>query len=335
MLRSVFTSACFILALWLPAMANAWPSLAGGGPWFNSKPLTNEALAGKVVLVDFWTYSCINCLRTLPYLNAWYDKYHSHGLVIVGVHTPEFPFEKLPANVQPAIRRYGIHYPVVLDNAYAIWNAFQNQYWPAHYLVDAKGKVRYHHFGEGGYREEEDHIRELLAEAGKSNLPSGYVTPVGKGAEAADSGQARSPETYVGYGRMAGCVNVIAYDVAQDYVLPASLSDGDWGFVGHWKVVAEYAQTQAPKAAIAYNFLGRDLHLVMGSADGKPVRFRVLLDGKPPGADHGADVDARGYGEVSGKRLYQLIRQQHGSQRRQFEIRFLGTNVRVFAFTFG
>jgi cytochrome c biogenesis protein CcdA/thiol-disulfide isomerase/thioredoxin len=314
------------------------PSLAGATGWLNSPPLTREALRGKVVLVDFWTYSCINCLRSLPYVRGWYDKYKDHGLVVIGVHAPEFAFEKEPSNVARAVKELRVNYPVALDNDYAIWQGFSNQYWPAHYFIDAKGNIRAHHFGEGNYRGSEDTIRQLLAEAGYRDLPGGYVQPGATGAEAAGSGDAmRSPETYVGYARsehFAG--GQVAHDDAWDYRAPAALPSGQWSLDGRWTVHAENAALERANGRIVYRFRGRDLHLVLGpGTDGKPVRFRVTLDGKAPGADHGMDVDADGYGTVTEQRLYQLVRQHSGSGERLFEITFFDPGVHAYAFTFG
>jgi cytochrome c biogenesis protein CcdA/thiol-disulfide isomerase/thioredoxin len=314
------------------------PSLAGATGWLNSPPLTRQALRGKVVLVDFWTYSCINCLRSLPYVHGWYDKYKDHGLVVIGVHAPEFAFEKEPANVARAVKELGVDYPVALDNDYAIWQGFNNQYWPAHYFIDAKGNIRAHHFGEGDYAQSEDILRQLLTEAGYENLPGGHVQPGARGAQAAGSGdEERSPETYVGYARsehFAG--GSVAHDDAWDYRAPATLPPGRWSLDGRWTVRAEHAQAERAGSRIVYRFRGRDLHLVLGpGADGKPVRFRITLDGKPPGDDHGMDVDADGYGTVTEQRLYQLVRQRRGTGERQFEITFLAPGVRAYAFTFG
>jgi len=315
-----------------------FPSLAGATGWLNSAPLTRASLRGKVVLVDFWTYSCINCLRSLPYVEAWYDKYKDHGLVIIGVHSPEFAFEKDPANVAAAVKRLGVTYPVALDSNYAIWQGFNNEYWPAHYFIDAHGRIRHHHFGEGGYAESEDVIRRLLADAGYKNLPGGYVDPSAKGAEAAASGDAqRSPETYVGYARAENFASgQVAHDDAFDYHAPATLATNQWALDGRWTVHPQDAVLEKAGGRITYRFRGRDLHLVLGPAkDGKPVRFRITLDGKAPGADHGMDTDAAGNGTVTSQRLYQLVRQAHGTGERVFEITFLDPGVHVYAFTFG
>jgi cytochrome c biogenesis protein CcdA/thiol-disulfide isomerase/thioredoxin len=314
------------------------PSLAGATQWFNSAPLTPESLRGKVVLVDFWTYSCINCIRSLPYVNAWAQKYRDHGLVVIGVHAPEFAFEKDPANVAKAIKDFGITYPVAMDNDYAIWQGFNNEYWPAHYFIDAKGQIRAHHFGEGDYAASEDTIRRLLGDAGYTNVPGGYVQPNASGAEAASSDDmARSPETYVGYARSENFAGgQVAHDESWDYQAPGALNADQWALKGRWMVGKHDATLDSANGGIVYRFRGRDLHLVLGPGkDGKPVRFRVTLDGKAPGADHGADIDADGNGTIDGQRLYQLVRQAHGTGERVFEITFLDPDARAYAFTFG
>jgi cytochrome c biogenesis protein CcdA/thiol-disulfide isomerase/thioredoxin len=321
----------------LPVEA-AMPSLDGAAQWLNSPPLTTQALRGKVVLVDFWTYSCINCIRALPYVRGWADKYKEHGLVVIGVHAPEFAFEKDPANVAKAVKELGVNYPVALDNNYAIWQAFNNQYWPAHYFIDAQGQIRHHHFGEGGYAESEDVIRQLLTAAGQKNLPGGYVSDIRHGVEAADSGDAtRSQETYVGYARAQNFAGgKVAHDDPWDYHAPATLGTNQWALDGRWIVHDENAQLKQAGGRIVYRFRGRDLHLVLGPGSaGIPIRFRVTVDGKPPGADHGMDTDAEGNGIVTAQRLYQLVRQANGSGERLFEITFLDPGVQAYAFTFG
>ncbi|GLQ87944.1 cytochrome c biogenesis protein DipZ [Dyella flagellata] len=314
------------------------PSLSGATQWFNSAPLTPAALRGKVVLVDFWTYSCINCIRSLPYVNAWAQKYRDYGLVVIGVHAPEFAFEKDPANVAKAIKDFHISYPVAMDNDYAIWKGFNNEYWPAHYFIDAHGQIRAHHFGEGDYPGSEDVIRRLLSEAGHKNLPEGYVQPGASGAEAAFSGDMqRSPETYVGYARSLGFASgYIAHDDGFQYQTRGALAINQWSLEGTWTVYAQDAMLNQRNGSVIYRFRGRDLHLVLGPGkNGKPVRFRVTLDGKAPGDDHGADIDADGNGVVDGQRLYQLVRQAHGTGARTFKITFLAPDVHVYAFTFG
>jgi cytochrome c biogenesis protein CcdA/thiol-disulfide isomerase/thioredoxin len=317
----------------------AMPPLAGATQWFNSPPLTGEMLRGKVVLVDFWTYSCINCLRTLPYLKAWNEKYRDQGLVIVGVHAPEFAFEKDQHNVEQAIRDLGITYPVAMDNQFAIWNAYKNQYWPAHYLVDAQGQIRDQHFGEGAYQETEQMIQALLREAHNGVLAAGdgLVQVAGLGATAAAADIRRSPETYVGYARQQNLVSpeAIKQDIAAHYSAPRMLKPDQWALSGKWLVSSESAAAQASGAAISYRFQGRDLHLVLGARNGKPVRFKVTLDGVPPGADHGSDIDAQGNGVIREQRLYQLIRQSGKYAVHTFRIEFLDAGAQAFAFTFG
>ncbi len=313
-------------------------ALAGATGWLNSPPLNAAALRGKVVLVDFWTYSCINCLRSLPHLRAWADRYGTHGLVIIGVHTPEFAFEKDPANVAAAVRRLGVSWPVALDDDYAIWRAFDNRYWPAHYFIDVHGRIRHQHFGEGGYAESEQVIRSLLAEAGHTDLPPAGGQVLATGVEApADFIAGMSPETYLGYARaerFAG--GTLARDRSATYRAPAQLGRHAWALDGRWTVQAEDVRLDSPGGRIVFRFAGRDLHLVLGpGARGGAVRFRVRIDGKPPGADHGSDVDAQGNGVVRTQRLYQLIRQAQGNGPRLFEIEFEDSGVRAYAFTFG
>lgn len=313
------------------------PSLDGAVEWLNSKPLTAEALRGKVVLVDFWTYSCINCLRTIPYVRAWAEKYKDDGLVVIGVHTPEFAFEKQPANVKKALGDLKISYPVAIDNNYSIWRAFNNMYWPAHYFIDAQGRIRHHHFGEGEYAKSEEVIRQLLREAGK-NVPGQRVDVRGTGAEAApDMANIKSPETYLGYDRAENFMSPggAVRDESHDYEAGV-LKLNDWSLAGKWTVDPENAALDAAGGAIRYRFHARDLHLVLGpGTDGKPVRFKVTVDGASPGADHGVDTDANGEGTVTGQRLYQLVRQQGEVRDRTFEIQFLDPGVQAFAFTFG
>lgn len=314
----------------------AMPPLAGAAQWLNGAPLTPDQLKGKVVLVDFWTYSCINCLRAIPYVRAWDAHYRKDGLVVIGVHTPEFAFERDPANVAKAIAELGIRYPVPLDNGSAIWNAFHNNYWPASYLIDARGRIRYHHFGEGHYEVTESAIRQLLREAGRTGLGgAAAVQAQGVGAQAAMDSLA-SHETYVGYARAKGFASPggVRRDLAADYALP-NLPLNQWALGGHWTVAAHDARLEKPGGRIAYRFHSRDLHVVLGSPDGRPVRYRVTLDGAAPGADHGLDTDSQGNGVVKEQRLYQLVR-QHGPVRdRTFTIEFLDPGVQAFAFTFG
>ncbi len=314
------------------------PPLDGAVQWLNSAPLTAEQLKGKVVLVDFWTYSCINCLRAIPYVKAWAEKYKDQGLVVIGVHSPEFAFEKNVANVKKAISDLGITYPVAVDNDYAIWRAFDNEYWPAHYFIDAKGQIRHHHFGEGDYDQSERVIQQLLAEAGKTNVSSDIVDVKATGAEAAsDAANVQSPETYIGYQRSENFVDDkgTINDAAHDYVA-ATPKLNEWGLTGNWTVGPEQASLNAADGSIYYRFHARDLHLVLGpGADGKPVRFTVTVDGKAPGDGHGVDTDADGNGTVTGQRLYQLVREAGPVGDHTFEIRFLDPGVQAFAFTFG
>ena len=315
------------------------PSLAGAVEWLNSPPLTIGGLRGKVVLVDFWTYSCINCLRAIPYVRAWAEKYKDQGLVVIGVHAPEFAFEKNVDNVQKATKDLKVDYPVAIDNDYAIWRAFDNKYWPAHYFIDAEGRIRHHHFGEGEYDQSEKIIQQLLAEAGKSEVARDLVQVNAQGAEAAaDMDDVKSPETYVGYMRaenFASPGGAVA-DKRQVYAAASSLQLNQWALSGDWTVEGERAVLNELNGRILYRFHARDLHLVLGpAADGKPVRFRVLIDGKAPGADHGVDVDDQGNGVVTEQRLYQLVRQSKPSADRDFEIEFLDPGAQAFAFTFG
>ncbi|MDB6100040.1 MAG: DipZ protein [Gammaproteobacteria bacterium] len=317
------------------------PALGGATSWLNTPPLTREGLRGKVVLIDFWTYSCINCLRSLPYVSAWYQKYKEHGLVVIGVHAPEFAFEKDGNNVRQAVRELGVSYPVALDNNYAIWRAFDNQYWPAHYFIDAQGRIRAHHFGEGEYPQSEQTLRALLAEAGFRDLPpAGVSTDQLTGVQAAsDDSNMLSPETYVGYARaehFSSPAGVVP-DQANTYTAPGKLELNQWALTGTWTVGEDKAVLSGVPGSIVFRFHARDLHLVLGpAADGKPVRFRVRIDGAEPGSSHGVDTDANGNGVVREQRLYQLIRQPPGEiHRHTFTIEFLDGGVQAHAFTFG
>jgi cytochrome c biogenesis protein CcdA/thiol-disulfide isomerase/thioredoxin len=315
----------------------ALPPLDGIGPWFNTKPLTRDQLKGKVVVIDFWTYSCINCLRSIPYVKAWAEKYRDDGLVVIGVHAPEFAFEREPANVTKAIKDLGITYPVALDNDYVLWRALDNHYWPAHYFVDARGRVRYHHFGEGEYAMSERVIRQLLAEAGHAPKDMALAQAKASGAEAAAaSGDIQSGETYIGYDRAANFVSPggLQRDQLKTYAA-APLSLNDWSLAGPWLDKRQSAISFAPGAKIAFRFHARDLHLVLGPVGGKPVRFRVTLDGQAPGGDAGVDANADGSGVVSEQRLYQLVRQKGQVRDRTFTIEFLDPGAEAFSFTFG
>jgi cytochrome c biogenesis protein CcdA/thiol-disulfide isomerase/thioredoxin len=320
-------------------MEGAFPSLAGATEWINSPPLSANGLRGKVVLVDFWTYSCINCLRTLPYVRAWAEKYKDAGLVVIGVHTPEFAFEKKPANVMRATKDLGIGFPVALDSNYAIWRAFGNRAWPAFYFIDAKGQIRHHQFGENRYDKSERVIQQLLAEAGRTDVPSGLVAPVGQGTQAAAGPTPpASGETYLGYAQAENFASPggITPDRARTYEPAPNLRPDQWALAGDWTVDSEQAMLNRANGRITYRFQARDLHLVLGTAaDGRPVRFKVRIDGKAPLEDHGADTDAEGNGTIDGQRLYQLVRQANGNKSRLFEIEFLDAGARAYAFTFG
>jgi cytochrome c biogenesis protein CcdA/thiol-disulfide isomerase/thioredoxin len=303
-----------------------FPGFSGAGTWLNTAPLTGARLRGKVVLVDFWTYSCINCLRSLPYVRAWWKAYAPEGLVIVGVHTPEFAFEKEVNNVRKAVRDLEITYPVTLDNDYRIWNAFGNQYWPAHYLIDANGRIRYHHFGEGRYDETERAMRALLAERHGLSAPAVRVAGTGVEREA-DGAELLSPETYLGSARASGFAGS---------TLPARLDLNRWALDGKWRIGRERITLEKAPGRIAYRFHARDVHLVLGPPrDGVAVRFRVSIDGAAPGKDAGTDLDAQGYGTVREHRLYQLVRQRNVARDRTVTIEFFGSGVQAYAFTFG
>lgn len=318
---------------------DAMPDLDGAVGWINSPPLSQKSLRGKVVLVDFWTYSCINCLRALPYVEAWSEKYKDAGLVVIGVHTPEFAFEKERSNVEKAVRDLHLTYSVAIDSNYQIWRAFDNEYWPAHYFIDGKGRIRYHHFGEGEYDQSERVIQQLLKENGAQSLADGVVKVSGSGVETPpDSANVASPETYIGYKRSENFASEepINRDVRSVYTPHPRLSQNQWALAGVWTVGSEDAVLQSADGKIVFRFHARDLHLVLGpSKNGKPVRFLVKIDGTAPGDDHGSDTDASGAGTVKEHRLYQLIRQKGTVEDRTFEIEFLDPGVQAFAFTFG
>ncbi|MBZ9792254.1 cytochrome c biogenesis protein DipZ [Rhizobium sp. 3T7] len=322
----------------LPVLGR-FQSLDGAVEWLNSKPLTAEELRGKVVLVDFWTYSCINCIRTIPYLRAWAQKYRDQGLVVIGVHSPEFAFEKRIDNVRQAIDKFQIGYPVAIDNNFKIWRAFGNNYWPAHYFIDAKGQIRHTQFGEGDYEQSERVIEDLLADAaGSKKVDTATVVLNATGAEAApDLARLQSGESYIGYLRAANFISPegVGADVARDYTV-GKPSLNEWGLSGKWTVGGEQASLEQVGGGITYRFSARDLHLVLGpGTGGKKVRFQVTVDGAAPGVDHGSDIDAEGNGTVSETRLYQLVRQSKHVRERTFEIRFLDPGVEAFVFTFG
>ena len=315
------------------------PSLSGATGWLNSPPLTPAGLRGKVVLAGFWTYTCVNWLRQLPYLRAWAGKYSGHGLVVVGVHTPEFSFEHNADNVRRAVQDMRIDYPVALDNDYAVWLAFANHYWPALYFTDAQGHIRHHHFGEGEYGQSEMVIQQLLAEAGSAGAGTELVSVDARGVEApADWASLRSPENYTGYERTenfaspGGAVPGTPYA----YTVPERLGLNQWALSGDWTMEAEATTLNAANGQIACRFHARDLNLVMGpAASGTPVRFRVLIDGQPPGEARGTDADGDGDGTVTDQRLYQLIRQPGPITDRTFEITFPDSGAQAYCFTFG
>jgi thiol-disulfide isomerase/thioredoxin len=325
----------------LPAAGDegAMPDLDGAIGWLNSAPLSRKSLRGKVVFVDFWTYTCINSIRPLPYLRNWATNYKDAGLVLIGVHTPEFSFEHEPINVENAVRNLNVNFPVAIDSNYRIWQSFNNEAWPAQYLVDAKGRIRYHHFGEGDYGEIERLIKELLQENGATGLVSETTSVSAIGIEdAPDWTDARSPETYIGYRHAQNFASPekVHRDSVKIYSAPAKPSLNDWGLSGSWNVNAESAVLQALPGRIVFRFHSRDLHLVMApTKDGKPVRFKVTLDGAAPGENCGVDTASDGSGEIREPRLYQLIRQNGPIIDRTFEIEFLDPGVQALDFTFG
>jgi thiol-disulfide isomerase/thioredoxin len=315
------------------------PGFDGATGWLNSSPLTTADLRGKVVLVDFWTYTCINWLRTLGYVRAWAEKYEDQGLVVVGVHTPEFPFEKDEDNVRQAAKDMSVEYPIALDSNYAVWHAFANRYWPAVYIADAEGRIRHHHFGEGAYEECERAIQQLLREAGRDGIGDDLVSVAPGGFEAqADWPHLESPETYLGYEQAQNFSSPAGaeFDEPRTYAAPDSLRLNHWALSGDWTIASGAVVLNRADGRIAFRFHARDVHLVMGprSRD-EPVPFRVLLDGEPPGAAHGLDVDEEGHGTLSQQRLHQLIRQRGSISDHTFEIAFLAPGVEAYAFTFG
>jgi thiol-disulfide isomerase/thioredoxin len=335
-----------------PALVEQLTSGAAGSPaegdlaslrrataWLNSEPLTAASLRGKVVLIDFWTYTCINWLRTVPYVRAWAEKYRDQGLVVIGVHTPEFPFEHDVDNVRRAVKVMELPYPIAVDSDYEIWRGLNNHYWPALYFVDAQGRVRHQQFGEGAYAEAERFIQQLLAEAGAVGVAQDLVSVEGRGLEApADWASLKSEENYVGYERTEGFASPggAAPDQPRVYMPPARLGLNRWALSGDWTVEKGAVVLNKPDGRIVYQFQARDVHLVMGpAAKGTPVRFRVRIDGKVPGAAHGLDVDEQGMGTIVEQRLYQLVRQPMPVVERQFEIEFLDPGAAAYAFTFG
>jgi thiol-disulfide isomerase/thioredoxin len=315
------------------------PGFDGATSWLNSPPLTPEGLRGRVVLVNFWTYTCINWLRTLPYVRAWADRYREHGLVVVGVHTPEFDFEHDLHNVHQQVTALGVDYPVAVDNDYAIWDGFDNHYWPASYFIDAKGRIRHHRFGEGDYQMSEMVLQQLLADAGRGDMDQGLVSVQATGVEvAADWASLRSPENYLGYERTDNFVSPTGslLDTSFAYVAPERLALNQWALSGDWTVQRGAIVLNQAGGRLLVRFQARDLHLVMAPpAPGQTVRFQVGLDGQPPGAAHGVDVDQQGNGTVSDPRLYQLVRQPGPIAAHTFEIRFLDPGIQAYAFTFG
>jgi thiol-disulfide isomerase/thioredoxin len=332
------TLAPFISAL-AQGAGGGRPSLDGATTWLNSQPLDLAALRGKVVLVDFWTYTCINWLRSYPYVRAWAEKYRERGLVVVGIHAPEFSFEKDLDNVRRAVAERKLHYPVAVDNEQAIWRAFDNHYWPALYMIDAQGRIRHHQFGEGNYAQSERVLQQLLAEAGNTGIGPETVSVEGRGIEAAaDWASLRSPENYLGHQRTEGFVSPggAVPGRAHRYAAPAMLRLNQWALEGDWTVESEATRLNQEGGRIVARFQARDLHLVLTPpVPGQPVRFRVRLNGVAPGSDHGVDVDGEGWGTVDAPRLYQLVRQSGPVAARSFEIEFLTPGVRAYAFTFG
>ena len=311
------------------------PSFAGAIGWLNSPPLTPGALRGKVVLVDFWTYTCVNWLRTLPYLRAWSEKYKNQRLVVIGVHTPEFPFEKNIDNVRRAAEEMRVNYPIAIDSDYAIWRAFNNAYWPALYFVDAYGRIRHHEFGEGRYDQSEMIIQALLRDAGAIGIADELVSPDARGLEvAADWATLKSPENYTGYQQADGFVGGAAHDKRRTYAIPAQLALNHWALSGDWTITARTAVPSEPGGMLAYRFHARDLNCVIAPTRAS-ARIRVRIDGQPPGAVHGTDIDEQGNGTFTEPRTYQLIRQSHPITDRTCTIEFLDPGTEVYCFTFG
>jgi thiol-disulfide isomerase/thioredoxin len=320
------------------ALANegTLPSLSGATEWINSPPLTPEGLRGKVVLVDFWTYTCVNWLRTLPYVRAWDEKYRDRGLVVIGAHTPEFPFEKDIDNVRWATKEMDVNYPIAVDSSYGVWRAFDNNYWPAAYIADAKGRIRFHHFGEGNYDGIERTIQQLLGESGHTTDKQ-LVQVNARGLEfPADYGTLRSPESYLGYERAETFAGNTFADAPRVYTVPPKLSLNQWALGGNWTVKERAAVANDANGRIVFQFHARDVNLIMGAAPtSRAVNFTVRVDGKPPGISHGADTDAQGNGTAGRQRTYQLIREQDRITDRKFEVQFEQPGVEVFCFTFG
>jgi thiol-disulfide isomerase/thioredoxin len=315
------------------------PGFDGATGWLNSAPLTAADVGGKVVLVDFWTYTCINWLRTLSYVRAWAQKYHDPGVVTVGVHTPEFPFERDVDNVRQAAKDMRIEYPIAIDSDYEVWRAFSNHYWPAVYIADAQGRIRHHQFGEGRYEECERVIQRLLREAGVEDVDDALVSVVADGFEAqADRTNLASPETYLGYEQTENFASPggVAFDEPRMYVAPDSLRLNHWALSGDWTIESGASVLNGADGALAFRFHARDVHLVLRPRErGTTVPFRVLIDGEPPGDAHGLDVDEEGEGMVAHPRLYQLVRERGSITDRTFEITFLAPGIEAYVFTFG
>jgi thiol-disulfide isomerase/thioredoxin len=315
------------------------PGFEGATGWLNSPPLTPADLRGKVVLVDFWTYTCINWLRTLGYVRAWSEKYADQGLVVVGVHTPEFPFERDVDNVREAAKDMRVEYPIALDSDYGVWRAFSNNYWPAVYIADEQGRIRHHQFGEGGYAECERIIQALLNEAGRDGISDDLVSVADDGFEAqADWANLESPETYLGYEQAQNFASPggADRDEPRTYVAPDPLGLNRWALSGDWTVERGASVLNQADGRISFRFHARDVNLVMGPPErGTSVPFRVLVDGDPPGTAHGLDVDEQGHGTLSQQRLYQLIRERRSITDRTFEITFLAPGAEAYCFTFG
>ena len=315
------------------------PPFAGATGWLNSGPLAPEGLRGRVVLVDFWTYTCINWIRTLPYVRAWDAKYADAGLTVVGVHTPEFGFERDVDNITAQASALNVTYPVAIDSDYVVWRAFANHYWPAVYLADTEGRIRFHHFGEGEYGATELAIQRLLLDAGASDIDQDLVVVEPQGLEvAADWPNVRSPETYLGsrQGSSFAQEREARFDEPFDYEAPASLGLNDWGLAGNWTVAEHAAVANGPGGRVAFRFQARDLNLVMGPlSKGASIPFRVFLDGEPADGAYGTDVNADGSGTVTEQRTYQLIRQPGPITDRRFEIEFGDAGVEAYCFTFG
>ncbi len=315
------------------------PGFEGATGWLNSEPLTPDGLRGKVVLVDFWTYTCINWLRTLAWVRAWAEKYESDGLVVIGVHTPEFPFERDPDNVREAVQEMDVGYPVALDPDYGVWNAFANSYWPAVYIADMDGRIRHHHYGEGGYDECERVVQRLLRDAGRDGIDDELVSVTPQGFEVqADWSNLKTPETYVGYqqGQSFASADDLVPDNLHTYVLPEPLNLNEWALAGGWAIESRASVSIEPGARIAFRFRARDVNLVMGPRPrGASIPFRVTVDGEPPGDAHGLDVDEQGNGTLHQQRLYQLVREPGSITDRTVEITFLEPGAEAYCFTFG